>query len=362
MSRLFDTPIRVTITRNQWDSIVDFDVDLQKSKTHDIDWGKFVEQLLKTKHVYTTSKEETTMIIPGDFIGPDRQFVPAKRKGKPVLRADGTFHIGKAKKNFNNLYLLPVDIDGKLTIAEIKQKFKEYEYIAYTSISHQTQRKNYKDCVRLFILLEAAVSVEDYKAKKKSIKEWLGPDVDQSTVDASRGFFYPSFRLNEENNHSIWYNSGEMLDLHRFHSAEKRAIVPYETTGIKGTENVVGKILFNTLDIVAFFDVLGLLGEQLDDEKSQVTCPWVADHGGGVDSGSIIFHRTSVQKGHFKCQHSSCAEKTVFHVIQKYMQEKDIDFIRRFCEIKVSARKVIEMELLRLKHDKFNQMFGEDNE
>jgi hypothetical protein len=62
---------------------------------------------------------------------------------------------------------------------------------------------------------------------------------------------------------------------------------------------------------------LGLYKGALGDGKHDITCPWVQEHTGAIDSGSAYFEPDdSSPIGGFKCLHGHCAERRVRDLLQ----------------------------------------------
>ena len=82
-----------------------------------------------------------------------------------------------------------------------------------------------------------------------------------------------------------------------------------------------------TLDAVALFKEVGILGDCLDpdDGKWALTCPWEKDHTGGGPKGTatVIFQKDDSESiPAFKCLHSHCVERTIKDVLLAIESEK----------------------------------------
>lgn len=64
--------------------------------------------------------------------------------------------------------------------------------------------------------------------------------------------------------------------------------------------------------VIAALKTRGLYKSPLDGIKHDITCPWVHEHTGGVDSGTVYFEPDDIYPiGGFKCQHGHCADRHI---------------------------------------------------
>jgi hypothetical protein len=110
--------------------------------------------------------------------------------GSIKLDESGNPFTWKGSANIEQWYMLPCDIDNDVTINEAKQKFKDYEYVLYTTFNHQTGDTP-KDKFRILFLLKNPVTTRELNARKPAIMKWLGSH-DKSSLANFRGFYLPS--------------------------------------------------------------------------------------------------------------------------------------------------------------------------
>jgi hypothetical protein len=99
-------------------------------------------------------------------------------------------NVRRCSDNVRAWHAIPVDIDGQMTIADAQARFADYEYVLYTTFSHQSADKPY-DCFRIFFRLANPVSNDDFMSRKAALREFIGSH-DQSTLATSRAFYVPS--------------------------------------------------------------------------------------------------------------------------------------------------------------------------
>ena len=73
---------------------------------------------------YVDKKEDGGFIIAGSFVTED--YIPVKRGGQ-------TF-VGRYAENIKEMTMLPIDVDGGMTLDEARERWNEYQYILYSSL------------------------------------------------------------------------------------------------------------------------------------------------------------------------------------------------------------------------------------
>lgn len=153
------------------------------------------------------SKEDGKFIIPTSFT--DKK-----------LTEDGSIH--RTADNVDLWFMLPVDVDGGMTIEQAKKKWADYTYILYTSFNH---RKDGLDKFRMLFLLSTPIPDAEFTKRKKAIYEWLGDGVDRTCLYRSRGFYMPTFNTDNKNERVLELNQGKVLDIFPFKAEEPVAQV-----------------------------------------------------------------------------------------------------------------------------------------
>lgn len=324
----------VTVVDNAWDNKV---VD-----SREYTWDEFVERF--KNHIVTKQKEMTPMLLPCSFKTIDEDYEPArmsKKRGHEIkYRTDGKPHIQRGKTNAKLVYMLPLDIDPEnkdtdLTIEAAMERFGDFQYFAYTSSGHMTERKFGKAAFRMLLPFSKPITASQYELKAKSIIEWQGKGVDKCSPDVSRGFFIPSYLVEHVNmGHKYWVNEGKLLDPDIFEEA-KPWVAPEivkSDTAVKGGDGVHGKILWDTLHAVEMFQNLGLYIEHDHKNRHLVHCPWESGHSFESD-GTVIYESDAIKKAGFSCLHGKCRDKSMYDVTKKIQEEHGRDFIKQFYDV-----------------------------
>ena len=189
---------------------------------------------------FIESKIMGDFIIPANFLEDD--YLPAVKHIRDedgniidtkVRRDDtGKPYVGRLADNVVELCMLPLDYDGGITIEEAKEKFKDYEYILYSSYRHLLDGVTHK--FRMLIPYEVPLTNEQYTTRKKAILEWLGgkDEIDTSCLSRSRGFYMPSFGKHNAANVVLEHHDGKRLDGLAFEEVIPEPYTPsdFETT------------------------------------------------------------------------------------------------------------------------------------
>ncbi len=123
--------------------------------------------------------------------------------------------VRRCADNVQAITLLILDYDGDETVNSIKSRLGGYEHAGYTSYSHHTERKDFKDCFRVVLPLKCPITLEEMKERKDDIARWAGA-IDETSTDISRGFYLPSCSAETLQYAETWDNNGEFLDLLSF--------------------------------------------------------------------------------------------------------------------------------------------------
>lgn len=75
--------------------------------------------------------------------------------------------------------------------------------------------------------------------------------------------------------------------------------------------------------VISALRLKGLYKHSLGDGRHEITCPWVHDHTGRIDSGTAYFEPAEqFSYGAFKCFHGHCAERK----LTDFLEEMDVSF------------------------------------
>jgi hypothetical protein len=205
---------------------------LERNRLDDVEWGDFVELLYMDPSV-VKRKNDPKLISPVKFFHRDdprcthAMYTPKEvkqrlgKEGAKKLDKEGRPYTWRGAANVDQWSMLPLDIDGQQRIAQAKEYFREYTYVAYTSFRHLLDGKTEK--FRLFFPLEVAVDHGTFTERRQAIKTWAG-DIDLSSLAASRGFYVPAVHPDRKHLYKKWHNEGDrFLDLLEFTPQNERA-------------------------------------------------------------------------------------------------------------------------------------------
>ena len=201
---------------------------------HECEWERFIQ--IFSKHTMSETKENVRLIIPVEFytIGETDRYARVTHgeaahgygiEGDIKLDWYGKPYVHKSHTNIKSWYFLSIDVDGQMTIDQAVKRFKDYEYVLYTSHSHQSDAKPY-DCFRIFFPFSEPISNEDFSPKVESIRAWLGSsNFDESSLASYRAFYLPSCPVERKDKVRFVSNRGEILDPFVFKDVAKPVYV-----------------------------------------------------------------------------------------------------------------------------------------
>ena len=116
-----------------------------------------------------------------------------------------------AKQFIQGQNMIGIDIDGTETIDTVKSIFAPYTYCLYTTKSHQTVKRDYKDSFRVLPPTKNVyyVTPEMHKEMYKNLCNFFEISSDIATYNVSRIWF-------TNKNAEVFINDGELLDVSPF--------------------------------------------------------------------------------------------------------------------------------------------------
>ena len=197
----------------------------------ELTWREFVNDIVKDNELLA-QKTDALLLSPCQF----KRATDSGCKHAPVTPGEAEKGLGevgsvkldelgnpftwKGSANIEQWSMLPCDIDMDVTINEAKERFKDYEYVLYTTFNHQTGATP-KDKFRLLFLLKNPATTSQLKARKIAIKKWLGSH-DKSSLADFRGFYLPSHSEENKDFVEFFHNEGKALDLNDFASTQPK--------------------------------------------------------------------------------------------------------------------------------------------
>ncbi|MEF8758303.1 MAG: hypothetical protein V5B36_00825 [Candidatus Accumulibacter sp. UW25] len=218
-----------------------YDNRIFPEKQKEITWEQFVKKC--SKRIISNEKKAVEMVVPVSFLTVNETDQYAKVTHKEAEFGRGTEgavktdeddipYVWKAGVNVKEWHMLPVDIDGQMSIEEAMHKFKEYEYVLYTSHSHRTEGKPF-DCFRLFFPLETPVAHVSFLGRKKAMEKWLG-NIDLTSISTFRAFYFPSCAQENKDKAFFHHNKGKLVNAFDFEPTV--APVPSQSSPSQSTQ------------------------------------------------------------------------------------------------------------------------------
>ena len=191
-------------------------------KTDEISWLEFINDPVINEHEILTDKNEGTGFTTASFKTIEDDDVETKTdfNNQIVVR--------RTANNIKQYHALIVDVDGGMTIDEAKERFKDNEYLGYTSFNHCTKKVKNDDGevtfiefdytnhkFRLVFLISDAVSPDEFRSRKDALLSYF-KGADKSTFAISRLFYTASCPAYFKAEARVWHNKGETLDILSF--------------------------------------------------------------------------------------------------------------------------------------------------
>ncbi|MGJ0430885.1 PriCT-2 domain-containing protein [Methylobacter sp.] len=199
---------------------------------YELTWQEFVEFCSEPSIV--KNKNDARLITPVEFYG----------KEDAELTDDG--FVRRCSNNVKNWTMLPIDVDKDMTIREALLKFKDHEYVLYTSFNHQLQKGDEPPCdrFRMFFLLEQPIDNHEFKIRRQSLKQFI-EFLDPTSLSVSRAFYQPSCS-EDMYKHSIFHhNKGKTLNVMNFEPEKESEYVP--VAGREDIEDEMKQAVLNNL-------------------------------------------------------------------------------------------------------------------
>jgi hypothetical protein len=281
-----------------------------------------------TEHQILDHKEDAKLISPVSFVPFDQ--------GVRFNEYDDKIYLKRCKQNIDQWFMLPVDIDGEMSIQEAKERFKDYEYVLYTSYNHGI---NGAEKFRLFFPLLNPVKNEEVFKRVKAIHAWLW-GADKTTLSQSRQFYLPSCSAENYKRRHAHRNKGNFLDILYFDIEDKPEIVRKDYGTVEDDfKAVVLEMLGRVRDVD--YDVWWKIGSAMQD--AQMTYPqfeavsdtlrshrpdrnceaqWESSRGGEVSFGYIInLLKEKFGEDCFKKQRKDNKKRLTDRIQQKYHKD-----------------------------------------
>ena len=175
-----------------------FDNEILLNNRFEMTWERFCKIL--SKPAIVAKKDSVHLISPVEYLS-DEEALDFTDNGK----------VRRCSDNVKAFYTIPADIDGQMTLETAIERFKDYEYVLYSTFSHKSEKKGFKDCFRIFFKIKEPISNADFLCRRTALQDFIG-EHDKTTLATSRGFYIYSCPENDA--HPVFlHNQGIALDV-----------------------------------------------------------------------------------------------------------------------------------------------------
>lgn len=273
-----------------------------EQRYNDLTWDEFID-FIQDSHVVVENKELRPLFNATRFKTLD-QCIEENKDDIRFDRNSNSYVVARRQKNAVEVELLIIDYDGDVSIEEAMNRYKDYEYVGYTSYRHQDE----EGLDRFRLIFPLVQPIPSHKVIDKNGNELdkgvfydlsdaimeFAPLSDPAILNGIQIFYLPSAPKRRIHLAKTWRNKGKVLDWTKWIVNE----VDYSnnqssTTNIKPNRKLNFKLdpdqLFHFKNgSITARDVLGRV--------KKVTCPFHQDKKGSEflnrfpDSGVVIFH------------------------------------------------------------------------
>jgi hypothetical protein len=239
-------------------------------------------------------------------------------------REDRTI-IGRYAENIITYNCLVLDYDGANVKLEDKQaEFKGFRHIGYTSHNHHIKGV---DKFRIILPFKEPCPTEDWRLRQDEFRTFAGVD-DRSTTALARIFFSPTCPEAGLPYKQAWNKDGETLDWKWF--APKKVIEPVPLPDVPMSPTGMGKVRYETFDMLKFFKDRGMLVHQSSTKKHDVKCFREGEHHTNSPGGTCMWEGGGGKWPSFYCGHSHALTNKDFW--EHYKKEVGLEVLNGYCQ------------------------------
>lgn len=271
-------------------------------RTDELSWEEFANLMIEEGHVVSPNKESVNLFNATRFKSLNE--VLKEDRGGYREDADGMQLVRRQQRNAVAVELLIVDYDGTLTLDEARERFKDYEYLGYTSHSHLKKPGIHK--FRLIFPLTSPIpahqSLDEYEMLQEQgvfyeLSEALisfAPGCDPVIAKPAQVYYLPSVPEERKADAKIWRNHGMVLDWTTWKRDSAYASTLPDASGIPRKENGLPN---RNLDPDQVFQHHRgtVIASEVKGRIQRVCCPFHGDTNGSeflvrYSSGVVCFH------------------------------------------------------------------------
>lgn len=189
-------------------------------RTDDLEWDEFTTFMLEEGHRVSSDKEAVNLFNATRFKSLN-DVVKEDRNGYRETE-DGTQLVRRQQRNALAVELLILDYDGTLTLDEARERFRDYDYLGYTSHSHLKKPGVHKFRL-IFPLVRPIPAHRAYDEYEMLFDQGVFYDLSEALIAFAPGcdpivtkptqvYYLPSAPEERIADAVIWRNHGEVLD------------------------------------------------------------------------------------------------------------------------------------------------------
>ncbi|MFD2752861.1 hypothetical protein [Comamonas terrae] len=271
-------------------------------RSDDLTWEEFTDFMIEEGHQVSPCKEAVKLFNATRFKTLDEAV--KEDRGGYREDPDGTQLVRRQQRNAVAVELLIVDYDGTLTLDEARERFKDYEYLGYTSHSHLKTPDVHK--FRLIFPLTSPIPAHQYHNEYGMLQEQgvfydlsealqaFAPTCDPVIARPAQVYYLPSVPEERKADAVIWRNHGTVLDwtTWKHNSAYARdphdsSPVPRKASGLPNRTLDPDQVFQHRQGTIRASEVTGRI--------QHVCCPFHGDTQGSeflarYPSGVVCFH------------------------------------------------------------------------
>lgn len=271
-------------------------------RTDDLEWEELATFMMEQGHRVSPTKDGVPLFNATRFKTIDE--VVKEDRGGFREELDGTQLVRRQQKNALAVELLILDYDGTLTLDEARERFKDYEYLGYTSHSHLKKSSVHKFRL-IFPLVRPIPAHRTYDEYGMLVEQGAYHDISEALIAFAPGcdpvitkavqpYYVPSAPAERTAEALIWRNQGAVLDWTAWKRNSAYAAdpsssspIPLKTNGLPNRILDPDQVFTHRRGTIAATDVKGRV--------QHVRCPFHGDTAGSeflvrYSSGVVCFH------------------------------------------------------------------------
>jgi hypothetical protein len=269
---------------------------------HDnLSWDEIVKLFL-TGHTVVANKESLPLFNATLFKTLEQTYQENKN-GYHIDSFTGIDSVRRTQSNALEIQLLILDYDDSMSLSDAKERFKQYEYIGYTSFNHLTNPDIHKFRLifPLITPIPAHTTYDDngvvldkgiFYELSESILEF-GPSCDPCVLNGIQPYYPPSAPQERIHLAESWKNTGEILDWTTWKKNEKYTVnsnsstLPRKLNGQPNRQLEPSQLFHHRKGVISAGEV--------STKIQNVTCPFHTDKNGTellnkFESGVVVFY------------------------------------------------------------------------